>query len=510
MKAERETYAAIDLGSNSFHMIVARDDHGELRIIDRLKEMVRLAGGLDDDGQLDGATREAALNCLARFGQRLKGIPESNLRAVGTQTFRRLRNPATFLVVAETALGSPIDIVSGREEARLVYIGVRRNMPADVERRLVVDIGGGSTEIVAGDTLDPVLAESIPFGCVATTRIAFPDGQLSIERWRRARARVLVELQQFSTTFRDYGWDQAVGSSGTIRAVQSMISQLHPDQPVGITRPLLRELRDRFIATGSIEQLNFSGLSERRRPVIAGGVLVLDAVMKALRIERLQVSDFALREGLLYDLLGRLGEDDPREQTVSGMARRYECDPAQAERVARWACTAFDQVADKWQLGANHHDLLRWAAQLHEIGLAIAHDRSPQHGGYILEHADMPGFTRHEQALMAVLVSMQRDRPDPEAIQALPPRLHQSARRLLVLLRLAITFNRARSDSDSLHFRLSAKKCADPQLKLKLKLPTGWLDSHPLTSHDLAVEIDHLARLGLSLKLSELAEGRDG
>ena len=500
MTPERQIFAAVDLGSNSFHMIVAREEHGELRVIDRLKEMVRLAGGLDEQGQLEPATREIALNCLARFGQRLKDIPESNIRAVGTQTFRRLRNPATFLVVAETALGCPIDIVSGREEARLVYIGVRRNMPAGVNRRLVVDIGGGSTEVVAGDMIDPVLAESIPFGCVATTRLAFPDGRLSLEFWRRARRLVLVELQQFSSTFRDYGWDQAVGSSGTIRAVQSMLTQLYPNEPVGITRLLLRELRDRMIAAGSVDQLALAGLSERRRPVIAGGVLILDAVMKALQIERLQPSDFALREGLLFDLLGRLSEADPRDQTVSGMARRYECDPDQADRVVGWLSRAFEQVGPELQLREAHRDLLLWAAQLHEIGLAIAHDRSSQHGGYILEHADMPGFTRQEQALLSALVAMQRDRPDPERILALPPRLHHACRQMLALLRLAVTLFRARSDSDFTDFRLVAKG----KKTIRLQLPPGWLDSHPLTSYDLHEEAQHLARLGLSLKVGSL------
>ena len=498
---ERQIFAAVDLGSNSFHMVVAREEHGELRLIDRLKDMVRLAGGLDDKGQLDAATREAALNCLARFGQRLKDIPEGNIRAVGTQTFRRLRNPATFLVVAETALGCPIDIVSGREEARLVYIGVRRNMPADVDRRLVIDIGGGSTEIVAGDTLEPVLAESIPFGCVATTRMAFPDGRIDLERWRAARRQVLAELQQFSAGFRQYGWDQAVGSSGTIRAVQSMLSALYPNEPSGITRPLLRDLRGRFVGVGHIDALSFSGLSERRQPVIAGGLVILEAVMKALRIECLQVSDFALREGLLHDLLGRLSEDDPRDQTVSGMARRYECDPVQAERVADWLMTAFDQVAATWQLREIHLELLLWAARLHEIGLAIAHERWHQHGGYILENADMPGFTRQEQALLAVLVGLQRDRPDTERIRALPTRLHQPARQMLSLFRLAVTLFRARSDSDFADFGLVAKGSKS----LRLDLPPGWLESHPLTSHDLGLEVQHLLGLGMRLKLASLS-----
>ncbi|MGY6553848.1 MAG: Ppx/GppA phosphatase family protein [Wenzhouxiangella sp.] len=498
--SERQIFAAVDLGSNSFHMVVAREEHGELRLIDRIKEMVRLAGGLDDKGQLDAATREAALNCLARFGQRLKDIPESNIRAVGTQTFRKLRNPATFLVIAETALGCPIDIVSGREEARLVYIGVRRNMPADVDRRLVIDIGGGSTEVVAGDTLEPVLAESIPFGCVASTRLAFPDGRIDLERWRAARRQVLAELQQFSAAFRQYGWDQAVGSSGTIRAVQSMLSALYPNEPAGITRALLRELRGRFVSLGHIDQLRFPGLSERRQPVIAGGLVILEAVMKALRIERLQVSDFALREGLLHDLLGRLGEDDPRDQTVGGMARRYECDPVQAERVANWLNAAFDQVAQDWQLGEIHRELLLWAARLHEIGLAIAHERWHQHGGYILENADMPGFTRQEQALLALLVALQRDRPDTERIRALPPRLHRPARQMLSLFRLAVTLFRARSDSDFADFGVVVKDVKS----LRLDLPAGWLESHPLTSHDLCLEVEHLQRLGLRLKLASL------
>lgn len=497
---ERRLFAAIDLGSNSFHMIVAREEHGELRIIDRIKDMVRLGGGLDDHGHLDPETRAAALDCLARFGQRLQGIPESNLRAVGTQTFRRLKHPAAFLVVAETALGWPIDIVSGREEARLVYTGVRQGMRDDGGRRLVIDIGGGSTEVVAGDTLEPVLAESLPFGCVATTRLAFPDGRIEAERWRQSKRTIMGELQQFSAAFRQYGWDQVVGSSGTIRAVQAIWTALCPDAAPGITREAIKLLRSRLIETGHIDRIDLPGLSERRRPVIAGGLLVLDAVMKTLAIERLQVSDFALREGLLHDLVGRLGHHDPRAKAVNALARRYECDNGQATRVADWVGAAFDQVAEDWQLRSAHRELLLWAARLHETGLAIAHERSPQHGAYLIEHSDMPGFTRQEQALMAVLVALQRDRPDPEHIQTLPPRFHQVAWQLLVLLRLAVTLCRARSDSDVADFALSVAR----KKRVALALPAGWLDTHPLTRHDLAVEQEHLERLGVRLDLDVL------
>ncbi|TVS11651.1 MAG: Ppx/GppA family phosphatase [Wenzhouxiangella sp.] len=497
---ERQLYAAVDLGSNSFHMIVARVEHGELRVIDRIKDMVRLAGGLDEKGRLDPATREIALASLARFGQRLRDIPETNLRAVGTQTFRRLDNPAGFLVVAETALGCPIDIVSGREEARLVYTGVRQGMPADVSRRLVIDIGGGSTEIVAGDTLDPVLAESIPFGCVATTRMAFPDGRIDARRWRDARRMVLGELQQFSSSFRHYGWDQAVGSSGTIKAVQAMLSAIRPDAPAGINRQGLSELRERMIQAGHIDRIDLDGLSQRRRPVISGGLLILDAVLKALAIDRLDVSDFALREGLLHDLVGRLGDHDPRDKSVDAMARRYDCDIAQADRVSDWAGAGFDQVAEAWGLRDGHRELLLWAARLHEIGLAVSHEGAPQHGAYILQHADMPGFTRQEQALLACLVAMQRDKPDSQPIDDLPPRLRDLARRLLMILRLAITISRARSDADCSDFALSVRKSN----RIELALPEDWLASHPLTRHDLAQEREHLQRLGLQLRLTTL------
>ena len=497
---ERKMFAAIDLGSNSFHMIVARAEHDELRVIDRIKEMVRLGGGLNEKGELDRRTREAALACLARFGQRLAGIPPSNLRAVGTQTFRRLRNPAAFLVVAETALGCPIDVVSGREEARLVYTGVSQGMPNTAGRRLVIDIGGGSTEVVAGEATEPVLAESLPFGCVATTREAFPDGRISPQRWRRAKRKVLGALRPFSASFRNYGWDQAVGSSGTLRAVNAMASHLHPDQPGGFNRPDVIELRAQLFEAGHVDALDLPGLSERRRPVIAGGLVIVDALMKAFSIERIQASDYALREGLLYDLMGRLSQKDPRAKTVAAMASRYDCDPEQADRVCGWVRTALDQVASSWGLGPAHEELLLWSARLHETGLAIAHDRYPAHGAYIVGQADMPGFGRQEQALMALLVGQQRDRPNTEQIRQLPPRLHDPARRMLALLRLAVLMCRARSNADLSDFCIDVGK----RRRISLALPAGWLDSHPLTAQDLAEEQHHLRALDLSLKLETL------
>jgi len=502
-----ELYAGIDLGSNSFHMIVARLEHGQFRIIDRLKDMVRLAGGLDDQGRLDDVTRQRAIAALARFGERIRNIPEHQLRAVGTQTFRRLSNPAAFLVVAETALGCPIDIVSGREEARLVWLGVSQGVAPTEGRRLVIDIGGGSTELVAGETLQPSLAESLPLGCVSLTRWAFPDDRITPERYARALDRCHAELQAWSSQFRDHGWDQAVGTSGTIRAIASMIEAMVPGQDERVTRKGLDALRERLLEFPTSAAIDLGGLSVRRQPVIAGGLAVLDAVMQALDLDQLRTSPFALREGLLQDLLGRLVDQDPRDATVSGMMARYQIDKAQAERVTDWLNSAFEQVRECWGLRRIHGELLTWIGQLHEVGLSIAHDGHQRHTAYILEHADMPGFSQQEQKFMAVIAGLQRRRLLAEQIDALPPRLHKSARKLVALLRLAVTLCRARSETEVGDFGLQADGRT-----LTLTLDSVWLNARPLLRYDLEIEREELKRIGLTLQIESrpgLATGGD-
>ncbi len=498
---ERQLFAAVDLGSNSFHMIVARLEHGELRVIDRIRDMVRLAGGLSDGGQLAPAVREEALACLARFGQRIQDIPEHQVRAVGTQTFRRLRNPAAFLVIAETALGCPIDIISGREEARLVYLGVSQGIAPSSGARLVIDIGGGSTEIVSGHTQEPSLAESLPYGCVSVSRSAFPNGRITSKRWTRASREIQSELQAHAPAFRRYGWDQAVGSSGTVRSVASMLNALYAGDEGPITPQRVAALKERMLQAGHVDKLDLAGLSERRRPVIAGGVVVLEAVMTALGIEALRDSPFALREGLLHDLLGRLEDRDPRDTTVAAMAERHQIDQLQSARVRDWAMTAFEQVAENWALNSSHRDLLHWVCQLHELGLAIAHDAYHQHTAYVLEHGDMAGFSRQEQQFMAVLARLQRGRLNPADLDGLPQRLRASALKLLCLLRLAVCFCRARSDASVPDFAVSAGPGA-----LRLMLAEGWLDAHPLTRRGLEVEQQQLARLDITLSLATLVD----
>ncbi len=497
--AEPELYAGIDLGSNSFHMIVARLEHDQFRVIDRIKDMVRLGGGLDDEGRLDDATRQRAVDALARFGERIRNIPEHQVRAVGTQTFRRLREPAAFLVVAETALGCPIDIVSGREEARLIWLGVSQGVAPAEGSRLVIDIGGGSTELVAGDSVVPKLAESLPLGCVSLTRWGFPDGRISAERYQRVLERCRAELQAWGAQFREHGWHQAVGTSGTIRAIASMIESRQPGQDGQITRKALDRLRARLLEFNDSDAIELPGLSARRQPVIIGGLAALDAVMETLEIDRLRISPFALREGVLQDLMGRLGEQDPRDATVRGMMARYQVDRAQAERVTDWTAAAFEQVRECWSLKPIHGELLHWISQLHEIGLSVAHDGHQRHTAYILQHADMPGFSRQEQEFMAVVAGLQRRRIDAEQIKSLPGRLHRVARQSIALLRLAVTVCRARSESDFGDFSLRAEDD-----RLTLALTDGWAGSRPLVRHDLMIEQQELARLGLTLKIEAL------
>ncbi len=493
---EGDIHAAVDLGSNSFHLIVARVEHGQMRVIDRLKDMVRLGGGLDAEGRLDRDVREHALASLARFGERLHDIPDARIRAAGTQTLRRLRHPESFLVVAETALGCPIDIISGREEARLVYLGVSQDVPAAAGKRLVIDIGGGSTELALGTGLEPELTESLDYGCVSISRDHFPDGSIDTARWKAGKREILAEMQGLATSFRRAGWQQAIGASGTMRAVAAMLAAHDPSTAGTITTAGVEELAREICRQGHRDTLAFEGLSRRRAPVIAGGVLILDAVMSALGIERLTVSDYALREGLLQDLLGRLEHRDPRANPSAAMAERYQCDREQAARVADWARSGFEQVASNWHLSEEHGDLLAWTCLVHEIGLAIAHDGQADHGAYILEHADMPGFGRVEQRFLAALARLQRRKPSNTALDALPARLRDPARRAATLLRLAVTMNRARADSQVGRFGLEAR-----QERLILSLPDGWLEAHPLNAHDLAAEQRCLRRLDIELEL---------
>ena len=492
-----DTLAALDLGSNSFHMVVAQRVLGQLRVVDRLRETVRMAEGLDKLGGLSPEVRERALDCLSRFGQRIAGIPSHRVRAVATNTVRQLRSPESFLLPAERALGHAVDVVSGREEARLVYLGVAHAQPPREDQlRLVIDIGGGSTECIIGSGLDAIERESLQAGCVASTRRFFGSGKLTRKRWNAGLREVTAEFQQFAAAYRSLGWDEAIGSSGTNKAIGEICAALKLTKGA-VTAEALPEVRERILEAGHIDNINLPSLSNDRRPIIAGGVLVLEAVFAALGLERMQVSKAALREGVLYDLLGRVDQHDPRDTSVAAMMQRYGIDTAQAERVDATAMRLFDQVAKAWQLDGDDRAMLSRAARLHEIGLAIAHSGHHAHGGYILEHSDISGFSQQEQRFLAALVRTHRRGVPKSAFEMVPDRLLANARHSAALLRLAVLLHRSHQPLDPPELKLQA----DGE-RLTLGLDKRWLQARPLLREDLEGEPKDMQDLGIQLKLA--------
>jgi exopolyphosphatase/guanosine-5'-triphosphate,3'-diphosphate pyrophosphatase len=484
-----EVIAAVDLGSNSFHMIVGELRHGQLTIIDRIKETVRLAEGLSDSGDLSPDARARALHCLALFGQRLRDMRAASVRAAGTSTIRHAREDTGFMSEAEAALGHPIEIISGIEEARLIYKGVTHSLPRNDGLRLVMDIGGGSTELILGQGENPRALESLHLGCVRMTERFFPGGILTRQAFEAARVAVRLELRPIKAFFRGAGDIEAIGTSGTIISTERVANALGIVER-DLTREALEELIQRVIAAGSVNALKMPGLSQRRAQVWPGGLAILAELIGVLRIDRLKVSDGALREGLLYDLLGRLQHEDARERTVRAMAARYNVDEPQAIRVAETATKLLGQCAEAWQLtSALAEQGLVWAARLHEIGLDISHDGYQRHGAYIAENADMPGFPRAEQRLLAFLIASQRHQVVTRYLQELPRAWREPALRLAILLRLAVLLNRSRNQAEVPPVELSVDTRS-----LALKFDGEWLAANPLTVADLEREQRLLAQ----------------
>ncbi len=489
--------AAVDLWSNSFQLLVGDFHHGQLRIVDRLREMVRIAAGLDDQHQLDEASQQRALDCLARFGERLRDFPADRVRAVGTNTLRMARDPAEFLDRATELLGHEIDIISGIEEARLIFIGVSHSLPDVRGRHLVIDIGGGSTELAAGEGYEPQQLESLYMGCVTMSERFFPAGKITREAFEGARTAARLELRPVAQAYRVRGWNRVAGASGTIRAVAAVLHELGLAE-ANISRAGLERLITKMVEHGHVDNLDLPGLNEERAPVFAGGVAILVEVMQELGIDELVTTDGALREGILYDLVGRLGQEDSRLRTVRAMESRYHVDAEQAARVELTAVSLLDQVAASWKLEQpNVRKLLGWAARLHEIGLDIAHSHYHRHGAYLLQHADMPGFNQREQAVLAAIVGAHRRKLSVSSIAEIAPKgWSKRTLRLAILLRLAVLFNRSRTYEFPEMMRIKAKG-----RKIELCLSRDWLAANPLSLADLECEQDFLCAAGYSMQV---------
>jgi len=491
----QEVLAAVDLGSNSFHMIVGELRHGQLTIIDRLKETVRLSEGLKTKGTLTEAARSRALICLSRFGERLRDVRASNVRTAGTSALRRASDSGDFRKEAERALGHPIDVISGIEEARLIYSGVTNSMPPTDGFRLVLDIGGGSTELILGQGEKPRALESLHMGCVLMTERYFPGGRINEKNMAEARLAARLKLRPVKAFFRGATNLEAVGTSGTILSAEAVARRLGVIESNDLTSSAVETLIARVLEFDNIAALSLSGLSERRSQVWPGGLAILVELMEVLRIDHLKVSDGALREGLLYDHLGRLQHQDARKRSVQALATRYNVDQAQAARVAATAELLLAQIGNTWGIESDLASrILEWACRLHEIGLDISHNTFHKHGAYIAENADLPGFPRSEQKLLSFLVAAQRSSIDKGRLSALPTAWREKALCLAIVLRLAVLLNRSRKALD-----LSGLIARASEQSLMLYFADGWLDENPLTVADLRREQPMLAAADIEL-----------
>jgi exopolyphosphatase/guanosine-5'-triphosphate,3'-diphosphate pyrophosphatase len=482
--------AAVDLGSNSFRLLIGRIEStpvGEqIRPLDQIKETVRLASGLGEGGRLSQAAQDRALAALQRFGERLRAFAPDTVRAVATNTFRVATDARAFLERSQDALGFPIEVIAGREEARLIYLGAAHTLPADGRTRLVVDIGGGSTECIVGTDYESALLESIPLGCVSLTQRHFSDGRVDRAGMDHARLACRETLEPLSQRFRDAGWTVAIGTSGTAKSLWQ-IAQADFGE-TALTREALSRMEAALIKVGHVDRMSLTGLKTDRRPVLPGGLVMMSAVFEEFGIESLEYCDGALREGVLYDLLGRSAGADMRSITVARVCRRYGIDDAHGQALAALSSELYRQACRSEPDDVSRDArLLSWASQLCEIGMSISHIDHHKHGSYILSHCDMPGFSEHEQAVIADIVLGQTG-----GLTKMRARMIDEDDWLRVLcMRLAVILLRRR---DGQH---------PPQIRLKLKssgarveLPREWIDSHPLTHQSLEQESAEWSRAG--------------
>ena len=487
--------AAVDLGSNSFHLMVAELQGSEIRVIDRLREMLRFGSGLDAQGRITALASRRALACLRRFGQRLQTLKAGQVRAVGTNTLRKARNAKEFLRRAEAALGHPIEIISGVEEARLIYQGVTSVLPAGEERRLVVDIGGGSTELIIGRGSQSRVMESLFMGCVSMTDSYFPKPVVTRRSFHEALLHARQQLEPVQAELRRQGWQRAIGSSGTIHGIEDVCRTLGWQRD-GISLECLQRLAERLIDLRRLDHSSVPGLTEERIPIFAGGLAVLTAVFEALDLQHMEVSSRALREGVVQDMAGRLKGQDARVDAVEHLAMRYAVDIRQVKRVEATAMQIFNTVSKVWRLDDDCRRLLSWAAWLHECGLAVAHSGYHKHGAYIVAHTDMAGFSRQEQNLLAALVRLHRRKFAVSVLEELEVKWQQRLRRVAVILRLAVLLHRGRDDRNVPKLKARARGSF-----LQVKISSGWIEKFPLTHADLIEEKQLIRSSGMRLSV---------
>jgi exopolyphosphatase/guanosine-5'-triphosphate,3'-diphosphate pyrophosphatase len=485
--------AAVDLGSNSFRLQMGRAHGRHIELQGYWKETVRLAAGVGADQRISRKAIDTACECLARMNERLRGLPPEQVRAVGTQTLREAPNSDEFLLEAQHALGYPIDIISGREEARLTFEGCMHSAPPSREPRLVVDIGGASTELIVGTGFEASAAESFKVGCVNTTLRFFGDGALDRAGFRNAQVAAAAEIEEAVNVFSRAHWSEAFGASGTVGAAAELIRQVDWGDGTVITGEMLLNLRQFLIEYGEIRRLKLPGIKPERAQVLAGGIAVLSAVFETLGITELVPARGGLRLGLLYDLLGRRERRDLRDATVARLQKRFDVDRAQALQVARIARELHDALDP--QAGEEEVKRLAWAAALHEVGFAISHNDHHKHGAYLVGNADLAGFSTTDQRRIATLVLAQRGN-----LRKVADALTDPARVAKILaLRLAVILCHARRPNPMPKWTLRPARAG-----FDLRLDGEWLARHPLTQFLLDEEAAQWEKVGRRLAVRSL------
>lgn len=487
--------AAIDLGSNSFHMVVARVVDQDLQLVSRHKQRVRLAAGLDAQKNLDNASIERGLECLAMFAERLQGFEECNVRIAATHTLRQANNAHIFLQRAREVLPFPIEIIPGVEEARLIYLGVAHTQP-ESDSKLVVDIGGGSTEMIIGKGFDPELINSKQMGCVSYTKLYFANGKLSRKNFAKAILAAEQRLESIAHRYCKKGWEIAFGSSGTIKAIREVLIGMGYDDGI-ITAKRLDKLVEKLCEWPTIEDIDLSGLTPDRKPVFAAGVAILMAIFKDLKIDEMHFSEGALREGLLFEMEDGFKRSDIRMRTTENMASKHLVDLDHAAKIKHQAQSFLQQVHQDLGIKKSSElfDLLDWSALLHEVGLSISLQAFHRHSAYILRHTYMPGFNREQQTVLAMLVRFQRKALKLHEMEEFTLFKKKHIIGVIRILRLAILLNGQRNEDALPKLMLSI----DGDTWTLISDDDEWLEHNKLLHADLMTEQEYWHNAGWAL-----------
>jgi len=485
-------YAVIDLGSNSFHMLITRQLANSVQVVDKVKRKVRLASGLDHNNILSDSAIARGLECLSFFAERLQEIPNKNVRLVATATVRLAENRDVFLTQANKILGRKITLLSGEQEAELIYLGVAHTSSCS-SQRFVIDIGGASTELIVGTGAIAKKITSVDIGCVTYNQRFFPAGQLNQANFNQAIAAAKIVLSPLIASYTQVGWQSVLGGSGTMQALAEIL-RFH-NQPTIITFEYLQKIQKKLLVFQQISEIKLAGLATERIPVFASGVAILTAIFQSFNIDKLQLSSGALREGLLYQMLPN-NDESIRQSTINSLTQRYHIDKQHADNIKQQIRYLFGCFAQDWQLiKDNSFELLLASCDLHEVGLLLEYKQHQKHSAYILQHADLPGFEQADRQLMIALVQLYKGDIEPSLLEQ-PVTNIKTAGYLLVILRLAVILCHCRKDDILPHYQASINKQT-----IVLNLPRKWLAVHPLVQDELAQENDYLSILGLSLEL---------